>query len=79
MGAVIIWRYIIMVKDGYHKVKGGEVYTENSVITSAYKKDRNGQTLPAYVYRACKTGGYGKVKDVKYATFMRSKHLYIIA
>lgn len=43
------------MKDGWHKICGYDVYVENDRVLRGTKA--NG-TLPAYVYRSCKTGGW---------------------
>lgn len=47
------------VKDGWHKVCGREIYTEDGVITRAMKRDRNAGLVPAFTYRRnAKWGGW---------------------
>lgn len=43
------------MKDGWHKICDYDVYIENDRVLRGTKA--NG-TLPAYVYRACRTGGW---------------------
>ena len=39
------------VKDGWHVVKGYNVYVEGGKILRGTKKDSNGQLVPAYPYK----------------------------
>lgn len=48
------------------KICGYDVFVENGIILRAMK---NNCTLPAHVYKKCKTGGWDKVENCKVNTF----------
>lgn len=62
------------MKDGWHVLKGYEVYVENNMVMHGIKKDHNGEWVPAYPYRYNTTyGGCDNVSgEVKADTFRRS-------
>ena len=39
------------IKDGWHKIKGYEVYVENGRVVRGVKEDINGGEVPAYPYK----------------------------
>lgn len=45
-----------MVKDGWHIIKGFDVFVKNGKIIRGMKKDCNGDYVPAFPYRATKYG-----------------------
>ncbi|MDD6667771.1 MAG: hypothetical protein PUE58_07460 [Lachnospiraceae bacterium] len=45
-----------MVKDGWHIVKGFDVFVKDGKITRGIKKDYNGDYVPAFPYRSTKEG-----------------------
>lgn len=45
------------VKDGWHKIKGYDVYIENGYVLRGTLGEGSSYR-PAYVYRACKDGSY---------------------
>lgn len=54
------------MKDGWHKIYGYDVYIENNIVIRGTKA--NG-TLPAYVYRACRAGGWDRDNSVTVNAF----------
>lgn len=67
-----------VISDGWHEQKdGSSIYTENGIIISAIKRDRNGEFVPAQVYKSISNCSMTSVCDLKYSTFKRS-HLYCV-
>ena len=54
------------MKDGWHTIQGKYVYVENGYIIRAMK---NNNTLPAYVYRSCRNGGWDIEEKITPAAF----------
>ncbi len=54
------------MKDGYHKICGYDVYVENDKVIRGTKAN---VTLPAYVYRSCKTGGWDREYNISVSAF----------
>lgn len=46
----------VILKDGWHKVGGCDVYVEDGYCVRGYGR---------YIYKACKTGGWDRVDAVK--------------
>lgn len=60
------------ISDGWHCIGNDAVYTENGLILRATKTRRNGDILPAAIYKAVKDkGGVYLVNAIpcKYETF----------
>lgn len=45
------------IRDGWHKIAGYEVYTEDGYILRGIKKDHNGSQVTAWVYKLANYGG----------------------
>ena len=62
------------MKDGWHILKGYEVYVENNMVMRGIKEDHNGERVTAYPNRCNTTyGGCDNVSgEVKADTFRRS-------
>lgn len=54
------------MKDGWHVINGYNVYVEDGFIIRGVSHD---QSKAVYVYRALKTGGYGKETKITPAAF----------
>jgi len=48
------------MKDGWHVVRGLEVYIENGLVIRGIKTDSNGGRVTAYLYRKARGGGWNK-------------------
>lgn len=61
-----------VISDGWHNIGKESVYTENGIILRATKTSKNGDSVPAAIYKAVrdKTGFYlVNVTPCKYSTF----------
>ena len=58
------------VRDGWHTIYGREVYVEYGYITRGMRKDRNGSSVPAGVFRADrKYGGWSREYKITLPAF----------
>ena len=63
------------MKDGWHKIKGYDVYVEDNKIIRGIKKDHNGYEVPAYVYIWVeKMHCYNRIEKVNVNTFRKGKY-----
>ena len=63
-----------VVKDGWHTIRGCEVYVEDGYIIRGIKEDSNGGRVTAYVCKPHSGGGWIKVDRIKVDTFRKGKH-----
>lgn len=54
------------MKDGWHSIQGKSVYVENGFVRAM----KNNNTLSAYVYRSCRTGGWDLEGKITPAAFI---------
>ena len=65
------------MKDGWHVLKGYEVYVENNMVMRGIKEDHNGERVTAYPYRYNTTyGGCDNVSGEVKADTVRRSGLY---
>lgn len=62
------------MKDGWHIVKGEEVYIENNKVLRGIKYDNNGNPVPSYPYKRCRSGGYDNAVGVSYKTYYNGNY-----
>lgn len=58
------------IKDGWHIIKGYEVYVENGRVIRGVKEDINGGEIPAYPYKLVE-GGW-MIGEPAVSTFRKS-------
>lgn len=58
------------IKDGWHIIKGCEVYVENGRVIRGVKNDINGGRVPAYPYKSVEDGWM--IGEPAVSTFRRS-------
>ena len=62
------------MKDGWHTIKGYEVYVEDERILRGTVKDGNGNSVTAYPYRHNQEGGWDNASGVKVETFRKGNY-----
>lgn len=64
--------------DGWHTVKGFEVYVENGCILRGVYINSIGSAKTTYPYKSSRYGGYDQCIGVKVETFRRSENYIMI-
>lgn len=64
------------MKNGWHKIKGYEVYVEDNYIIRGIKYDCNGYPVPSYPYKRNKNKrDYDNITRVNVSTFKNDNYV----